>query len=311
MLSIDPSLLPKRDARGRFLTAPSWLKPGWARIHMAGLALGGALRKRCAFGTCRAVPVRGSDRCQHHDQNWRRRRLKELRAGKGEPMSPRESVRLFRADTQRLWSKAPWFPMATIWLEPRLESAFAADCHNAGLPLSETAIAIGNNLRWIWVRSCLNHNDPAGWSRALAIARRRQTAIGSAPEGYVYTPPPLTPPTDPRVKAVLRRAVAWEPAARNPVVDRSTRAKTRRQQAQERRRSRRKFDLEAFIAEHWPSLRPVFKSLHIDLDDVDAPIGRQLILAWHAVITEQERLGDAAYGPQRKAWQALLRTLKS
>lgn len=108
-----------------------------------------------------------------------------------------------------------------------------------------------------------------------------------------------------------RRATAYELAAQTRPVDRATKARQRQQKAQERRPSRRKFDQAAFIAEHWPILGPVFRSLRLEPADVDAPVGRQLLLAWRDVLDEQVRLGDETYGPARKRWQAPLRQLKS
>jgi hypothetical protein len=155
--------------------------------------------------------------------------MAQLREGKGKPPTPAESARWFRADLKRLWARAPWWPGATIWLAPNLEAAFAHDCGRANLPLSRTAPAVTNTLRWCWRGSYLNHDDPEGWQRALAAARRRQAKIGEAPEDYAYEPPAPTPPADPRIKAVFRRANAFEPAGTNPVIDRTTRTKQRRQ----------------------------------------------------------------------------------
>jgi hypothetical protein len=226
-------------------------------------------------------------------------------------MTPAESVRLFRANVKALWAKSPWQPLLTIWFSSDLETIFVEDCKRAGLVPAETAPLVLNTLRWCWRRSCLNHADDPAWQRALTAARKRQARVGAVPEGYAYVPPSREPPDDTRIKRVARRATAWEPASINPVVDRSTKARQRRQKAQERRPSRRKIDLALFIAEHAEILNPAFWTCNLDPGDVDAPLGRQLALAWHAVITEQARLGDASYGPARKVWHRLLRELQS
>ena len=47
--------------------------------------------------------------------------MAELRTNTGRPMTPAESIRLYRADAKSLWQRAPWFPAMTIWLAPKLE----------------------------------------------------------------------------------------------------------------------------------------------------------------------------------------------
>jgi hypothetical protein len=309
MPSIDPLSLPKRDARGRLLEQPPGLQPGWGRINAAGLGLGGSARIRCGYGGCRAVPVRGSDRCQHHDRNWRRKRLKQLRTSKGSPMTPVESTRLFRANAKNLWQRAPWLAMATIWLAPRFEAAFAADCHNAGLPLAETAPSTANILRWSWRCNCLNHRDDPAWLRSVKAAHKRQAKLGLPPDGYAYQPPPDTPPTDPRIKAVTRRAAAWEPASANPVVDRATRAK-QRQRRLPPPQVPANFDWRDFLDTHWAStFGPLFAARCLDPAEADGELGHALAAAWHGVLSEQAQLGDGSVGPQQRHWHALLRGL--
>jgi hypothetical protein len=287
------------------------LRPGWKRIHALGLGLGGALRQRCAYDGCRAVPVRGSDRCRLHDQNWKKQRLKELRTGKGgKPMTPAESARLFRLDTQNLWNRAgPWLPMLTIWFGPKVELAFAGACHNAALPLPKLAPAIANNLRWAWVRTNLNHRDDPGWLRSLAQARKRQAKIGPPPLDYVYAPPPATAPTDSRIRAVLRRAAAWEPAAANPVVDRTTRASQRRQRLAPFK-APDDFAWREFLGAHWLTVfRPLFQAHRLNPTEADGELGRTLAVGWDAVLREQAKSGDGSVGPQQRRWHRLLRTL--
>jgi hypothetical protein len=306
----DPSTLPRRDAKGWFLEAPVWLKPDWSHVHAAGLGAGGFRRKLCARVNCRQIALRASLYCRHHDVNWRRKRLTELRTGKGKPPTPVELARLHRANMKRIWAHAPWWPGQTIWLSPAIEAAFVEDCRRAGLDFAATAPPVLNTLRWVWRRSVLDRADDQSWRCGLGAACKRQAKIGPAPEGYAYQPPLDTPPADVRIKQVHRRATAYELAAQTGPIDRATKAKLRQQKAQERRPSRRKFDQVAFIAEHWPTLAPVFKSLQLQPDAVDLPIGGQLALAWHAVLDERARLGEATYGPARKRWQALLRSLK-
>ena len=52
----------------------------------------------------------------------------------------------------------------------------------------------------------------------------------------------------------------------------------------------------------------VFKTHRLDLD-ADGEIGRQLALAWRAVLDEREQLGEGAYGAANKRWHELLRQL--
>ncbi len=310
---IDPAFLPKRDARGRFLEAPAWLKPGWKYANERGFGLGGVNRKRCVHGTCRDIPLRGSEFCHHHDRARQLKRQEELRTGKGKPMTPAESTRLYRANARNLWRHAPWTPMATIWLAPKLEAGFAVDCRNAGLSLSQTAPVLANTLRWAWRRSVLNFDDDPGWRRALAAARERQAKLAAMPESYNYQAPSATAPEDPRIKIITRRAAAWEPARAAPPVDRTTKAKARRQRQAPPTASgpaRVDFDWRAFQAAHWREVfGPLFHSLRIDPEEADGEIGRQLAVAWHAVLDELEQAGGAV-GPAQKHWHELLRRLK-
>jgi hypothetical protein len=236
----------------------------------------------------------------------------ELRTGTGKPPTAADLIKLFRANTKRTWTRAPWWPGATIWLSPDLEAAFAEDCRRAGLNLTEIAPVAQNTLRWVWKRAVLDHNDDPGWQRALAAARKRQARIGPVPENYIYQPPPEVPPDDPRIKQVHRRATAYELAAHiSPVNrDRTSKAKARRRRSHERQ-APTKFDAPEFIGEHWQAVfHPLFKRLHLGDGDVDGPIGARLAVAYNAVIVEQEQL-DGASGPAIKRWVALLRELKS
>ena len=224
-------------------------------------------------------------------------------------MTPAESTRLFWLTTQKLWNRAPWLPMATIWLAPRVEVAFAADCHNAGLPLPEIAPAIANNLRWSWVRSVLNHHDGPGWLLSLAAARQRQAKLDPPPADYAYWAPSATPPDDPRIRVVTRRAAAWEPASANPVVDRATRAKQRRQHST-LPKAPADFAWRDFLDEHWSAVfGPLFRAHRLDPAEVDGELGRSLAVAWHQALREQAKLGDGSVGPQQRRWHKLLRTL--
>ncbi len=211
---------------------------------------------------------------------------------------------------KRIWDRAPWWPGQTIWLAPHLEADFVEDCRRAGLDLEETAPVLTNTLRWRWRLSILDRRDDEGWRKAITAALKRQARIDPPLEGYIYQSPPATPPDDLRIKQVHRRATGYELAAQTGPVDRSTKAKQRRQRSRERQ-APAKFDASAFLAQHWPTVfGSLFKSLHLDPNEVDSPIGHRLALAWHAVITEQVRLGYDTYGPARKAWHALLRELR-
>jgi hypothetical protein len=235
----------------------------------------------------------------------------QLRKGTGKPPTPTELTRLYWANMKRIWDRAPWWPGQTIWFSSVLEADFIEDCRRAGLDPAVTAPVILNTLRWVWKRSVLDRNDDPGWQRALIAAKNRQARIGPAPEGYAYSPPPFTPPDDLRIKAVHRRATAFELASQTSPVgrDRTSKAKARRRRSRERL-APAKFDTAAFIGEHWSStFAPVFKSLRLEPTEIDGPIGHQLALAWRAVLDEQARLGGQSYGPARKRWQALLREL--
>jgi hypothetical protein len=238
--------------------------------------------------------------------------MEQLRRGVGKPPTPTELTKLHRTNLKRLWSRSPWWPGQTIWLAPTLEERFAEDCRRAGFDPAQTPPVVLDTLRWVWRRAWLDRRDDPAWERALTAGRKRQVAIGTAPEGYRHVPPSLNPPDDPRIKQIHRRANAYELGAQtSPLMDRTTKCRQRKRLAQERRPSRRKLDLAAFITEHGETLNPAFRVCGLDPGDVDNPFGRQLASAWHAVNTEQKRLGDANYGPARKAWHRLLRQLQS
>jgi hypothetical protein len=212
-----------------------------------------------------------------------------------------ESIRLFRADLKTLWNKCPWWPAETIWFAPRIETDFTAGCRRAGLSLSETAPVVLNNLRWAWRRHELNHDDIPGWQRALATARKRQEKIGLPPNDYVHRPPDRTPPTDPRIKVVTRRAGAFEPAARNPVVDRATRSMRRRRKTSVPE-TPRGFDWRQFLQDHWLDVfSSLWRSHGLDGGDVDGEIGRLLAVTYKTVLDSQP---DAI-----RSWNELLRGL--
>ena len=303
----DPSILPRRQPNGWLLEAPSWLRPGWAHINAAGLGTGGARRRLCARETCRDIALRRSDYCRHHDVNWRRKRLKQLRRGTGKPPTPTELIKLFRADAKALWSKSPWQPLQTIWFSPTIEAAFIEDCRRAGFDPVEIAPGVLDTLCWSWRRSVLDRNDDAGWQRALIAARKHQARIGAIPEGYLYQPPSQTPPDDLRIKKITRRATAFELGPQT-YIDRTTKAKARRKLSRERSRERKppsSFDAVAFLALHWRDLAPIFTRHRLD---PDSPIATRIAAAYRFVLEEQKRL-DGAAGPAFKRWQQLLREL--
>ena len=179
---------PRRDASGRFLEPPRWLRSGWSHVIATGFGTGGPGRKACARVGCRGTAPRFSEFCWHHDKARRHARLEQLRTGRGKRPSPSESARLYRSDAKRLWMRAPWWPAATIWLSPALEADFIKDCQHAGLTPAEIAPAILNTLRWSWRRNILDRSNNAGWERSLAVARKHQAKIGEPPENYVYMP---------------------------------------------------------------------------------------------------------------------------
>ena len=166
----DPHELPRRDARGRLLEAPIWLEPGW---HYKEYGFGGALSRRCGKDGCRGWALRGSALCRHHDGNWRRRRMQELREGTRVP-TPAEARRLFWANMRRRWDADPWFQRQTIWLAAWLERRFTADCAAAGLVLAELAPSVADRLRWGWKLTRLDGNSRRSWPDVVAAARARQ-----------------------------------------------------------------------------------------------------------------------------------------
>jgi hypothetical protein len=207
-----------------------------------------------------------------------------------------------------MWSRAPWRPGATIWFAPCLEAAFAEDCQRAGVSLSRTAPVVLNNLRWAWRRSCLNHDDPDGWHRAIVAGRRRQSRIGEPPADHHHEPPPPEPPADARIKLLTRRAHAFEPSRTNPLVDRATRAKAR-QPAPVVPETPPGFDWRAFFQRHWADVfRPLWRAHRLDSDDVDGEVGRVLAIAWKDKLDEQDRTGGAV-GPADRRWARLLQQL--
>ena len=175
MSDISIFLRPRRDAKGRFLEAPVWLRPGWKHVNEAGLGTGGRLRQRCARVNCRQITLKFSLYCRHHDVHWRRRRLAQLRTGTGLPPTPAELAKLYRANAKNLWQRAPWFSTLTIWLAPKLEADFVEDCMRASLAPSRTAPVCLNTLRWGRRRSVLNYKRR---SRLAACAGRGAQAPG-------------------------------------------------------------------------------------------------------------------------------------
>jgi hypothetical protein len=156
---------------------------------------------------------------------------------------------------------------------------------------------------------CLNHDDAQGWLRSLAAARKRQIRIGEPPATYVFQPPADTPPTDARVKVVRRRPTAYEPAATNPVIERATRSKQRRQRHAPIK-TPADFDWRAFLIEHWTTLfRQLFAAYCLDPRELDGEIGRRLAVTWRAVLDERVQLGEGVCGAAYDRWMALLRQI--
>jgi hypothetical protein len=309
-----PPLLPRRDSQGHFLEQPYWLRPGWARINAMGFSLGDPHRVRCAHGTCRRIPVKGSDKCGTHDLAWRRRRREALLSGKSRrPGTQHENIQLFRANVEASWHAQPWQPdLRTIWLEPRIEAVFAHAVHEAGLTLTALPPPIANTLRWAYRRSRLNHTDMAGWLCAVAHGRRKAAKIGTAPVHFVYQPPPVEMPTDSRIKVITRKAGPHEPAGANPAVGRATRTQQRRQRLK-LFTAPPDFDWRTFLSEHWHSLfGPLFRAHRLDLAEAATAggLGQRLAVGWDAVLRERERRGQhGSVGPDEERWYRLLQTL--
>jgi hypothetical protein len=208
-----------------------------------------------------------------------------------------------------LWNRSPWWPAATIWLAPGLEEVFTEDCRRAGLSLSATAPVVLNTLRWAWRRSLLNHGDQPGWQRALSAARKLQVKIGPPPDDFAHEAPLQTPPTDPRIKVVMRRVSVFEPARTKPVVDRATKSKQRRQKLAAPK-TPPGFDWCAFFQRHWLDIfRPLWRAYRLDDQDVDGEVGRVLAIAYKDKLDEQSA-GDGSVGPASRHWHQLLRQLR-
>jgi hypothetical protein len=166
-----------------------------------------------------------------------------------------------------------------------------------------------NTLRWAWRRSVLNHDDDPGWRRALAAAHKRQAKIGAPPDGYMHEPPPLTPPLDRRIKAVKRQATAFEAARVNPVTDRATRTKQRREKLAVPK-TPQGFDWQQFFQRHWLDVfRPLWRTYRLDNQDVDGEVGRVLAIAYRDKLDEQDATGGVV-GPASRRWDQLLRQLR-
>src|SRR5215472_10185227 len=99
-----------------------------------------------------------------------------------------------------------------------------------------------------------------------------------------------------RIKCVTRRSSAFEPARTNPVVDRTTRTKHRRQQLTTPK-TPEGFDWRAFFQHHWCEMfRWIWRTHHLDNQDVDGEVGRILAVAYKAKLDEQSA-GDGTVGP--------------
>jgi hypothetical protein len=278
-------------------------------VNAAGYGNGGPLQKRCARVNCRGIALRGSLYCRHHNFDRNRKRLTELRAGKGRlRATPTELTKLYRANMKSLWRRAPWFPAMTIWLAPKLEATFTEDCQRAGLSPCRTAPVCLDTLRWAWRRSLLNYHDDPGWQRAVTAARRRQAKIGEPPEDYSYIPPSDAPPGNPCIRAVFRRLNAMELAKTRPPVDRTTKTKARRQRFAPLR-TPPGFDWQAFFQRHWLDVfRSIWRAHHLHDEDVDGELGRVLAATYKAKLDEQNT-GNGSVGPATERWHQLLRQL--
>jgi hypothetical protein len=209
------------------------------------------------------------------------------------------------------WTRNPWRHGSTIWLARGLEERFVEDVRRAGLILNQIAPCVLNNLRWAWRRSLLNHHDPEGWTRAVAHAKAKQGRIGPVPDDYNYAPPARTPPTDQRIKAVFRAATAFEPACKNPVLDKTTKAVLRRQQhATAAPLTPAGFDPQAFLSRHWLEVfAPLWRAYRLSGEDQEGETGRVLAIAYKNKLDEQSANPDGRVGPAARAWDQLLRAL--
>jgi hypothetical protein len=266
------------------------LNPSWEDLNARGYGWGGPalerILRRCS--RCGDVALKHSQFCKHHDRSWRRQRLDEIRRGVGAPPTPLESERLFRADTKNAWTRNPWLPLATIWLEPRVEAEFIEDMRRAGMSPDTTAPCITNTLRWVWRRSLLNHADHEGWQRAIQSAKTKSSRIGLPPQDFQYTPSSAVPPDDPRIRVIVRKAAMHEPARVNPVVDRTTKAKQRRNTTIKAPKAAKGFDWQAHLNEHWLDVFGPLQHAHKITDaDMDGETGRILAIA-HKAMTDNK-----------------------
>jgi len=289
------SELPRRNAHGQFVERPVWLRPGWAWVREIW-GPGGPRHRTCTKEGCSGYAMRGSDRCVRHDSDYHMRKNADLIAGLRAP-TPNEAARLYRTQASNIWRCNPWLKIVTIWFAPRLEERFVLDCrHLAGLNFDTIAPVALNTLRWAWLRSRLNHDDPAGWQRALKNARSKQRKIGPPPRGYAYEQPSEAPPADPRVRQVLAKAPPGSPARRNPAVDRETRARLRRESTVVP--APPTVDIDAIVAENWPALRAIAAGDQRVLDKIERHRGEIAL----ALIKQRE--GDF------EPWLAALAKLK-
>jgi hypothetical protein len=154
----------------------------------------------------------------------------------------------------------------------------------------------------------LNYRDDPGWQRAVSAARKRQAKTGEPPGGYSYAPPSDTPPDNPCIKAVSRRLNAMELAKTRPPIDRTTKAKARRQRFAPVR-TPQGFDWRQFFQHHWLDVfRSIWRTHHLDDADVDGELGRQMAIAYRDLLAEQD-VGDSSAGPASDRWHRLLRQL--
>ena len=138
--------------------------------------------------------------------------------------------------------------------------------------------------------------DAKGRFLEAPVWLKPQARIGEPPEDYSYAPPSDVPPGNPCIKVVSRRLNAVELAKTRPPVDRTTKAKARRQRFAPLR-TPPGFDWQAFFQRHW---RDVFYSIwrthHLDDADVDGELGRHVAIAYRDLLAEQD-VGDGSAGP--------------
>jgi hypothetical protein len=141
--------------------------------------------------------------------------------------------RFYRQKIRLGWKKNPWLHAQTIWLVPKFEARFISACRYAGVRVETFPPEALNTLRWRWVLTRLDHDEPEIWQRALNDARKKAALIGPPPDGWVWRPPSDTPPdlTGNTVKIVAHAATAFDKRKQSKIVERSMKWRAHRLRA--------------------------------------------------------------------------------